>query len=130
MESTEQKRDKRSHFIFYDSFYVCADALEKEDKLSLLDAILKYGLYGEMTVFESRVLNALMVLIKPQIDANYRKYQNAKKGGAPKGTVNNPKGRNQHTKTTTTTVIVEEEGGLENATDQQRETDREDRRED
>ena len=75
---------KRDGFIFYKSFAdACIAIKNSKERLKLYDAIVKYGLEGEELELEG-VPNAMFLLIKPQIDANNRKYENGKKGGRPK----------------------------------------------
>lgn len=70
----------RNNFIFYASFY---DALKDVDdlvRLHIYDAIALYVIEGaepELVGVES----ALFKLIKPQLDANQKRYENGKKGG-------------------------------------------------
>lgn len=78
----------RDSFVFYRSFYNAIKKLSPEEFKNCLVAIADYALDGkevetdgiERTVFE---------LIKPQIDANNKRYVNGLKGGRPK-TENKP----------------------------------------
>lgn len=73
----------RDSFVFYRSFYTAIKRLSAEEQASTLRAIAEYALDEkepdgdgiERTVFE---------LVKPQIDANNKRYQNGTKGGRPK----------------------------------------------
>lgn len=73
----------KESFVFYRSFYESLKDLEDVDRLIMLDAILKYSLDGEVPELKGMHL-ALFTLIKPQIDANMKRYENGKKGGRPK----------------------------------------------
>ena len=78
----------RDSFIFYRSF---AEAIKKldsnEERLAIYEAIIDYALDDK----EPDLLNVpamAYTLIKPQIDANNKKYWNGKKGGRPKADKN------------------------------------------
>ena len=73
----------RDSFVFYRSFYDSISCLSKEQKADLLDAIAKYALDGELIEMEGTI-RALFICMKPQIDANTRRYENGRKGGKPK----------------------------------------------
>ena len=82
----------RDSFIFYRSFYEASLPLNKEQKADLFTAICELALNQNVTKTEPLV-NALLTLIKPNIDANNIRYANGMKGGRPKTKVK-PK-RNQ-----------------------------------
>lgn len=67
--------------------------LSESDQLTLYRAIVGYGLDGQEASFDSSYLRMAWKLIKPQLDANWRRYENGCKGGAPVGSRNNPSGR-------------------------------------
>lgn len=67
--------------------------LSESDQLTLYRAIVGYGLDGQEAPFDSSYLRMAWKLIKPQLDANWRRYENGCKGGAPVGNRNNPSGR-------------------------------------
>lgn len=73
----------RESFVFYRSFAEALAALEPETRLNCYDAITDYALNGG-EIELSGVELAVFKLIKPQIDANNRRYQNGTKGGRPK----------------------------------------------
>jgi hypothetical protein len=70
---------KRESFIFYRSFYEAIQDLPKENQLELYNAIAQYSLN-----FEEKTLNGIsktiFKLIKPQLDANNKRFINGKKG--------------------------------------------------
>ena len=70
---------KRSSFVFYDSFYLGTKDLPDSDRLAVYDAVIKYAIEGETTPLNN-LQNAIFSLIKPQIDANNKKYKNGKLG--------------------------------------------------
>ena len=96
----------RDSFIFYRSFQKAIDACSQDDQLLIYKAIANYAL-DRVEPDLSGVAQVCWVLIKPQLDANWKRYDNGckggefgKKGGAPKGNkmqtrakqpLNNPK---------------------------------------
>lgn len=84
--------DVRESFVFYRSFYEAVEDLDMETQWAIFKAIIEYGLDGVLPELNG-VARAVFLMAKPQLDANYRRYLNGKKGGAPKGSHNNPKGR-------------------------------------
>ena len=74
---------KRDSFVFYRSFY---DALKElnspEDRNNFLTAICEYAIEGN-EIELTGIPKALFILVKPQLDANNRKYENGKRGGRP-----------------------------------------------
>lgn len=75
-------------FVFYDSFKESIDYVEDKDKLMLYEAIANYGLHKELSPELQGPVKGVFVSIKAQLDANFRKRENAKKGGAPVGNQN------------------------------------------
>ena len=70
---------KRDSFIFYDSFYNCIKDLNPEDAKKLMMAMCEYSLeWNEVEV--DWVVKIAFWLIKPQLDANNRRYENWCKG--------------------------------------------------
>lgn len=74
----------RDGFIFYRSFFEGIKELPRDIQGEVLTAIMEYGLNGETTENLKPVAKAMFALIKPQIDANNKKYENGNKGGRPK----------------------------------------------
>ena len=73
----------RESFIFYASFYDAIKELPNELRLEIFDAICEFALTGkepEMT----GVSRAILTLIRPQIVANFARYEGGLKGGRPK----------------------------------------------
>ena len=66
---------KRDSFIFYRSFFEATNPLTNEQKWELFNAICEYSLNQNETKMEPMV-NAFFTLIKPQLDANNKKYIN------------------------------------------------------
>ena len=70
----------RDSFCFYRSFYDAIKALPKKYQAQALDAVLAYGLDGVEPTDTDGVILAIFALIRPQIDANNKRYTNGKKG--------------------------------------------------
>ena len=68
----------RDSFIFYRSFFEATKPLAKEDKAELFDAICEYALNHEELELTG-VPSAMFTLVKPQLEANYKKYLNGLK---------------------------------------------------
>jgi hypothetical protein len=85
---------QRDSFIFYRSFYEAITELDDAQKGRVYDAVFKYGLNGESSDLNG-VEKAIFTLIKPQLDANQRRYENGRKG-AEYGKLGGrpPKGKN------------------------------------
>jgi len=71
---------KKDSFIVYRSFYVGLKALKNKDRLQLYDAIFEYGL-NTSEIDLKPLPQAMFEMIKPQLEANHRKFLNGKKGG-------------------------------------------------
>ena len=76
---------ERESFIFYRSFYEAIKETDTETQVSLFDAICKKALYDEETELKGTA-KILYTLIKPQLDANNKRYSDGAKGGRPKKT--------------------------------------------
>ena len=70
----------RESFLFYKSFVDALSNLNDEDRLKCYDAICSYAVTGEEDVNLSGVPASIFLLVKPQIDANNRRYENGLKG--------------------------------------------------
>jgi hypothetical protein len=70
--------EKRDSMVFYRSFYEAIKELSKEQQGEIYNAIFSYGLdFTEPNL--SGVSKTVWTLIKPQIDANIRRYNNGNK---------------------------------------------------
>ena len=67
----------RDSFIFYRSFYESIKELPEENQLKVYKAISNYALNQEEIELNG-ISKAIFSLIKPQLDANYKKYENGK----------------------------------------------------
>ena len=99
----DELKDKipRDGFIFYRSFFDAIEELDKDIQLEIYRAIARYGIYkiepktdGENPDL-SGVSKVMFTLIRPQLDANWKKFidgckgaQSGKKGGRPRGKPN------------------------------------------
>lgn len=75
----------KDSFIFYRSFFDVLKEVPDETKLNLINAMAEFAL-NDKEISLNGMAKALFVLIKPQLEANAKRYQNGKKGGRPKQT--------------------------------------------
>lgn len=88
---------ERNSFIFYKSFKDGIDNLDSKEQLSLYRAIVEYSLRRIEPNLTGRMERMAWNLIKPQLEANWVKYENGCKGGAPTGNKNaSMQNRNNH----------------------------------
>lgn len=80
----------RDGFVFYRSFREAVRELPEEERLKCYEVILDYAL-DEVVPNEVGISSAIFKLIKPQIDANNKRYENGKKGGRGNRTETKPK---------------------------------------
>ena len=83
----------RESFVFYESFYLALSELSATQQGKIFQAICRYALYEEEPDLKGASA-AVFKLIRPQIDANNRRYENGKKGaehGIKGGRPKNPK---------------------------------------
>lgn len=73
----------RDSFIFYRSFFEAAKTLKQKEKLKLFESICDYAL-NDAEISLDGAAEGMFKLLKPQLDANTRKYENGKRGGRPK----------------------------------------------
>lgn len=66
----------RDSMIFYRSFYESLNGLSPMIKAEVYDAIFEYGINFKEIEFENEFAKALFTLIKPQLDANIKRYNN------------------------------------------------------
>lgn len=76
----------RDTSIFYKNHYETILKLPAEKQLLVFKAVFDYAFYGKITEFnnEDFACGIIFDLIKPQIDANNKKYLDGKLGGRPK----------------------------------------------
>ena len=73
----------KDSFIFYRSFYEASKELKDKDRVKLYDAICEKSL-NDKEIALTGLSGSMFKLIKPQLEANIKKYENGKKGGRPK----------------------------------------------
>ena len=73
----------RESMIIYRSFYDAIKELEPVHQAKVWEAIFEYGLNAQEINLDG-LPSIIFKLIKPQLDANLRKYENGSKGGRPK----------------------------------------------
>lgn len=74
---------ERESFVFYRSFYEAIKELPAENQANVYNALFEYS-FNNVEVELSGVEKAVFLLMKPQVDANQKKYENGCKGGRPK----------------------------------------------
>lgn len=79
--------ERRESFVFYRSFLESIEEAQPEEQLQLYRAIALYALNQEDPQLKGLV-KGVWLAIKPQLDANFKRYINGKKGGAPRGNSN------------------------------------------
>lgn len=72
----------RDSVVFYKSFRDAIKRLPVEEQLKAYDAIMDYAFEG--IEVEDGIAAAILLMAKPQIDANNQRYENGRKGGRPK----------------------------------------------
>ena len=80
---------KRDSFIFYRSFFEASKHLTTEQKSDLFTAICRYSLDNEEMQLDD-MCSAMFSLIKPQLQANYKRWQN---GCKKKQTISKPEAK-------------------------------------
>lgn len=96
---SNQETPCRESFVFYRSFYESIKRLPERAQLSLFHAVVEYGLNQVAPDFtgisQQPFVEAIFAGIRPQLDANHKRFLNGckggeygKMGGAPKGNQN------------------------------------------
>lgn len=81
------EKDKKNGFVFYESWYDGAKELKPKHRGIYLEAIIKFGLFGEETELKG-IEKALFSAIKPTIKFNKKQRTNGLKGGGNQGNSN------------------------------------------
>ena len=72
---------ERESFVFYRSFHEAISEIEdKALRMDCFNAIVKYGLYGIEPEDDNPMVQMVFKLVKPQLDANNKRYENGRKG--------------------------------------------------
>lgn len=69
---------EKESFIFYSSFYEALQDLKDKDRLKIYDAICELALNNN-EIKMSGLAKTIFTLIRPQILANKKRYENGKK---------------------------------------------------
>ena len=77
----------RESCIFYKSFYDSIKELDPQDQDQIYNAIFECQFNGKEIELDG-ICESIFTLIIPQLKANNKRYENGKKGGAPKGNQN------------------------------------------
>ena len=89
----------RDGFTFYRSFAEAINLLPEEEQLAVFRMIVQYSLDGAEPNEEEMSTYGLVIwkMMRPHLAADRRRYNNGKRGGAPKGNTNASKqpGENQ-----------------------------------
>lgn len=75
---------KRDSFIFYRSFFEAIQNLSIEEQGLIFSAICDYSLNKKAPKFSGGVCSTVWLLIKPQLDANLKRFENGSKPKALK----------------------------------------------
>jgi hypothetical protein len=78
-KDTNDKATTRDSMIFYRSFWESIKELDPETQLEVYDAIFQYAFNLNEIQLEG-VAKAVFTAIKPQLEANRKRYENGKKG--------------------------------------------------
>ena len=74
---------KTDSFIFYRSFYEAIKEIPDEERLKVYDSICEYAL-NHTEKADTPISKGMMMLITPQLDANFKRRANGALGGKPK----------------------------------------------
>lgn len=74
----------RDSFIFYRHYYEALKDLPRDIQGEIYTAIMEYGLYGNETDNLKPIASSIFKLIKPNLESDYRRFENGCKGGRPK----------------------------------------------
>jgi len=74
----------RESFIFYRSFFDAISKLDDKKRLKMYDLIANFALNEEEIETKYEICEQLFCLIKPQLLANNKRFEDGKKGGRPK----------------------------------------------
>ena len=96
------QQPQKDSFIVYRSFFDAIEPLTEADQLALLKQIFEFGLNHKELQLEP-LPNAMFKLIKPQLEANHKRWISGNKGGRPKTLedVKITKGKPNHNQTIT-----------------------------
>ncbi len=119
--------------VFLPSYHEAIKDFPDEDRLRMYDAIIRYGLCGEIMDLPP-VLRSMFALIKPTIDASQNRHRAAKANGSkPPREGSNPRGRPGKNQTenqsknqeTDIEIDIDTEKEIDTDTEKERDTDTE-----
>ena len=127
----QETTPSRESFVFYRSFHESIKVLPDGVQLALFQAVVRYGLDQVEPDFsgvpQQPFVEAIFAGIRPQLDANHKRFLNGYKGkeyggrgGAPKGNQNARKQPQNNPKTTPNVNVnenVNENGKVKKTTD-------------
>ena len=87
----------RDFFPFYFSFKDALQELEDSDRLAIYEGITNFAFFKQEPTLKTPIARACWKLIQPLLEKSQRNFENGIKGGAPKGSRNNPNGRRGNT---------------------------------
>ena len=90
---------ERDSIVFYRSFYEAIRLQPKKIQADIYNAVLDYAFNGTEPNISPAAMS-IFYLIKPQIDANNKKFEDGKKGGRPRKTKTNGSEDKEEIKTT------------------------------
>ena len=73
----------KESFVFYASFLEAIEELDDKNQLKIYKSITNFALKNEEPENLTGICKAIFALIKPQILANNKRYEDGKKGGRP-----------------------------------------------
>lgn len=76
-------KEPKDSFIFYRSFFESLVGMDKNSQADCLMALADYALNGNEPNLTPEV-RMFFTLVKPQVDANKKRFENGCKGGRPK----------------------------------------------
>ena len=80
----------RESFVFYRSFFEAILNLDDKKRLKMYDLIANFALNSVEIDAKYEICQQLFTLIKPQLVASHKHYEDGKKGGRPKKIKNPP----------------------------------------
>ena len=84
--------------VFFESYHKAIQKLDDTERLSIFDAIMKFGFDNEETDFDNPACSAIFDLIRPTLERSMNRYraakENGRKGGRPKTDKNQNKNQN------------------------------------
>ena len=87
--------EPRKGFVYYRGFFESLKKLPDDEHFLMYKKVCEYALYGVEPLIEDVRLRIVFDLMREQIDANQKRYENGKKGGAPRGNRNAQKSQEQ-----------------------------------